>query len=59
MLRWVFVFLVTGLVVSIFGFGGLAVAAIFAAEVLFFVFMAILLGLPVAELAVTRKIISS
>lgn len=59
MLRWAFVFLVIGLVAGVLGFTGLAGAAIFVAKVLFFVFMAIFLGLLIAGLVVARKITSS
>ena len=39
MLRWALLFLVIGLISAIFGFGGLEGTAMYAARLLFFVFL--------------------
>jgi len=41
MLRWSVIFLIIALIAALFGFGGIAGAAISIAKVLFFVFLAL------------------
>ncbi len=43
MLSWSVTFLVLALIAALFGFGGIATAAVGIAKVLFFVFLALLL----------------
>lgn len=59
MLRWAFFFLIIGIIAGILGFTGLAGAAILVAKVLFFVFMAIFVGLLLAGFVVARRITGS
>jgi uncharacterized membrane protein YtjA (UPF0391 family) len=50
MLRWAVVFFVVALIAAVFGFLGIAAAAVSIAKILFFVFLALLLASLVAGL---------
>lgn len=50
MIRWILIFLVLALVAALFGFGGIAAAAVDIAQILFFIFLALFLVTVFAEL---------
>jgi uncharacterized membrane protein YtjA (UPF0391 family) len=51
LLRWAFIFLVIAIIAAIFGFGGIAAAAVGIAKLLFYIFLALfVLTLAVALL---------
>jgi uncharacterized membrane protein YtjA (UPF0391 family) len=56
MLRWALFFLVIAIVAAIFGFGGIASAAVGIAKVLFFIFIVIFVVLLVAGLLTGKAI---
>ena len=41
MLYWAFVFFIISMIAAVFGFGGIAVAAVGIAKILFFIFLAL------------------
>jgi uncharacterized membrane protein YtjA (UPF0391 family) len=55
MLKWAIIFLIIALVAGLLGFTGVAGAAVWIAEVLFFVFLAVFLFLLIAGLVSGRK----
>lgn len=55
MLSWILLFLVLALVAGIFGFTSLAGAALGIAQILFFVFLVLLLGTAIMHLANGRR----
>jgi uncharacterized membrane protein YtjA (UPF0391 family) len=56
MLRWALFFLVIAIIAAIFGFGGIASAAVGIAKVLFFIFIVIFIVLLVAGLLAGKAI---
>jgi uncharacterized membrane protein YtjA (UPF0391 family) len=54
MLGWALVFLVIALVAAVFGFGGVAVASAWIAQLLFFVFIAVFLALLILNAVRSR-----
>jgi uncharacterized membrane protein YtjA (UPF0391 family) len=56
MLRWALFFLVIAIIAAIFGFGGIASAAVGIAKVLFFIFIVIFIVLLVAGLLTGKAI---
>jgi uncharacterized membrane protein YtjA (UPF0391 family) len=56
MLRWALFFLVIAIIAAIFGFGGIASAAVGIAKVLFFIFVVIFIVLLVAGLLTGKAI---
>lgn len=50
MLRWAVIFLVVALVAALFGFGGIAAAAVDIARLLFFVFIVLFVLALIAHL---------
>jgi uncharacterized membrane protein YtjA (UPF0391 family) len=56
MLRWALFFLVIAIIAAIFGFGGIASAAVGIAKVLFFIFIVIFVVLLVAGLLTGKAI---
>ena len=51
MLKWILIFFALAVVAAIFGFGGLAGTFAFAAKVLFFVFLALLVISAISHMA--------
>ncbi|HEY7577777.1 MAG TPA: DUF1328 domain-containing protein [Acetobacteraceae bacterium] len=56
MLRWALFFLVIAIIAAIFGFGGIASAAVGIAKVLFFIFIVVFIVLLVAGLLAGKAI---
>ena len=56
MLRWVIIFLVLALIAAIFGFGGIAEGFAEIAEILFYIFLALLVITGLAGLFLYRKV---
>lgn len=56
MLYWAFVFLIIGIIAAIFGFGGIAGAAIGIAKIIFFVFIALFVIFLILGFTVFRRI---
>jgi uncharacterized membrane protein YtjA (UPF0391 family) len=56
MLKWALFFLVIGIIAAIFGFGGIAGAAIGIAKILFFIFIALFVLFLILGLTVYRSI---
>ncbi len=56
MLYWAFVFLIIGIIAAIFGFGGIAGAAIGIAKVIFFIFIALFVIFLILGFTVFRRI---
>jgi len=54
MLQWAVVFFVVALISAVFGFGGMATAAMEAARILFFVFILLFLVAGIAHAAKGR-----
>ena len=54
MLGWALVFLVIALVAAVFGFGDVAVASAWIAQLLFFVFIAVFLALLILNAVRSR-----
>tara|TARA_R110000868_G_scaffold125897_1_gene332242 strand:- start:64 stop:246 length:183 start_codon:yes stop_codon:yes gene_type:complete len=54
MLRWAVIFLVVALVAALFGFGGIAAAAVDIARLLFFVFIVLFVLALIAHLITGR-----
>jgi uncharacterized membrane protein YtjA (UPF0391 family) len=55
MLKWAVIFLIIALVAGLLGFTGIAGAAVWIAEVLFFVFLAVFLILLIAGLVTGHR----
>jgi uncharacterized membrane protein YtjA (UPF0391 family) len=55
LLKWALAFLVIALIAAVFGFGGIAEAAVGVGQVLFFIFLAVFLVLLILGLVTGRK----
>jgi uncharacterized membrane protein YtjA (UPF0391 family) len=56
MLRWALAFLVLSMIAALFGFGGIAIAAVGIAKILFFLFLLMFVVTLIAGVLAGRKV---